>query len=105
LAIGVLIAFVAYFGSCVYANYFRADENELDIDLPDRKEARYSLVVKNTATVIMTDDYEVFGSEVGGRTYVVHNYWELVGTKFEYRVGDVVLHEQVFGEITVERRK
>jgi len=102
IAIVVFIGLIAYFGMCVYGNF--VEPSLSDIDLPDNNEAQYSLLIKNTATVILTNDYEVFGDEVGSRTYRLHGYWESIGNDFKYRAGDIVLSEQTFGEIILKRR-
>ena len=102
ILIVVFIGLIAYFGMCVYGNFIEPSLS--DIDLPDTSEAQYSLLVKNTATVILTNDYEVFGEDVGSRTYRLHGYWELIGNDFEYRDSDIVLSEQIFGEIILKRR-
>ena len=98
----VFLGLLAYFGACVYGNFFA---NQSGIDAPSDNDAQYSLVIKNSATVILTNDYEVFGEEVGSRTYRLHGYWELIGTEFEYRDSNIVLSEQTFGEIILKRRK
>ncbi len=98
----VLIVALAYGGACVYSNFFA---NNSGIDAPSDSEARYSLLIKNTATVILTDDYEVFGEGVGSRTYRLRGYWELIGSEYQYRDSDIVLAENIFGEIIFKRRK
>lgn len=102
IIIVVFIGLIAYFGMCVYGNFIEPSLS--DIDLPDTSEASYSLLIKNTATVILTNDYEVFGDEVGSRTYRLHGYWELRGNDFKYVASDIVLAEQIFGEIILKRR-
>lgn len=103
LAIIVLIIVIAYFGMCIYGNVKNDDYNP-DIGMPSKGDAKYSLIVRNTATVILTDEYEVFGSVVGNRTYYLTNYWELKGAEFVYRDSSVTLPESVFGQIDVKRR-
>lgn len=99
----VLIATLAYLGTCIYGNFFAPGVNS-GVDMPDSKDARYSLVVKNTATVILTNDYEIFGDDIGKRIYILHGYWELVGNEFKYYKGDITLPEEVFGEINIKIR-
>lgn len=104
LMILVLIGVIAYGGMCVYGNYF-APGTAIGDDIPSKSEASHSLVVRNTATVILTDDYEVFGEEVGSRTFYLHGYWEMVGRDFRYVDDTLVMSEQVFGQIDLKRRK
>jgi len=73
-------------------------------DMPEADEAQYSIQIKNTGGMVLTDDYEVHGYQVGARVYVLHGYWELSGKDFRYRDRDQVLDEAVFGEITIRRR-
>jgi hypothetical protein len=100
----MLIGVLAYAGTCVYGNFFAPGTNP-GIDMPKSDEARYSLIIKNTATVILTDDYEVFGETVGQRTYILRGYWELVGNDFKYYAEDITLPEEVFGEISIKLRR
>lgn len=98
-----MVVFIAYFGMCIYGNVKNPD-NDTGLEMPSKKDAEYSLVIKNTATVILTDEYEVFGSEIGNRTYYLAGYWELKGNDFVYRDSTITLSEQVFGQIDVKRR-
>lgn len=100
----IIIIAVVYFGFTIYGNFFGPEANS-GVKMPGESQARYSLVVKNTATVILTNDYDVFGEEVGNRTYILHGYWELAGTKFKYYPDDITLSEQVFGEIVLKIRR
>lgn len=99
----LLIGVIAYGGMCVYGNYF-GPGTAIGDKIPSASEASHSLIVRNTATVILTNDYEVFGSEVGNRTFYLHGYWEMVGRDFKYRDDTLVLSEQVFGQIDLKRR-
>jgi len=99
----VMIALLAYGGLCVYANCIATDPSRLE--MPTAEEAPYSFLVENTGTLILSDEYEKFGDTGGSCTYILHGYWELIGMEFKYRENDIVLSEQVFGEITVKRRQ
>jgi len=99
----VLIGVLAYGGMCVYGNYFGPGTTISD-NIPSTADAPYSLVVRNTATVILISDYEVFGEEVGSRTYYLNGYWEMVGRDFKYVDDTLVLSEQTFGQIDLKRR-
>lgn len=102
IVIILLVGALAYGGMCVYANM--APRGKVDGNMPSTREAPYSLVIKNTATVILAKEYEVFGDTVGSRVYYLHGYWELAGTEFEHREATLVLNEQVFGQIDLKRR-
>ena len=95
-----LVILIVYIGACVYGNYFADDGS---IKLPSIKNAPYSLIVRNTATVILTDEHEVVGEE-GSRVFTLYGYWELVGGEFEYVDSTIILHEEVFGKINIKRR-
>ena len=103
LMIIVLIGVIAYGGMCVYGNFFGPDAVP-SYEVPSKVDASYSLVVKNTATVILTNDYEAFGNEVGSRVFYLYGYWELIGREFKYVEDTLVLSEQTFGEIELKRR-
>lgn len=100
-----LVALLAYAGACIYGNFIAKPEPVPgQIEMPKADKAAYFLVVKNTATVILTNDYEQFGDKVGERTFVLHGYWELVGSAFSYRAHDIILQEAIFGEIALKKR-
>ena len=101
IALIVFLALIAWIGLAVYA--FVNPDTGLP-DMPEADEAQYSVQIKNTGGMILTDIYEVHGFQVGDRVYVLHGYWELSGKDFKYRDRDIVLDEGVFGEITIERR-
>lgn len=97
----ILIVSLAWLGMCVYA-VVNPDTGLPDI--PDKDKAQYSFRIHNTGRLLLTDDYEVHGYQVGARVYVLHGFWELSGKDFRFRDRDIVLDEAVFGAITVERR-
>ena len=99
MVVGVVI-FIVYIGACVYGNYFVDDGST---KFPSVKNAPYSLIVRNTATVILTDEHEVIGEE-GSRIFTLYGYWELVGSEFKYVDSTIILHEEVFGVINIKRR-
>lgn len=74
------------------------------LDMPDQNEAAYSLYIENTGNLILTADYEIHGSEVGNRVFVLHGFWELRGQEFVFKDAELVLDEAIFGEITIKRR-
>ena len=73
-------------------------------DIPKVDEAAYSVQIKNTGNLLFTDDYELVGSEVGKRVFILDGFWEMRGQNFKYNAGEIVLDEGIFGEITVKRR-
>ncbi len=73
-------------------------------DIPKVEEAAYSVYIENTGNLILTNDYELIGSEVGKRVFILHGFWEMRGQDFAYKDGELVLDEGIFGEITVKRR-
>lgn len=100
---GIVIALVVVFAAItVYGNWFSGKPGE--IKTPDVKDATYALTVKNTGTVIMATKVEVVGEAVGSRTYILNGYWELQGSKFVQKSGQLVMAEKVWGEITMKRR-
>lgn len=73
-------------------------------DIPKVDEAAFSVYIENTGNLIMTDDYEVHGAEVGSRIFILRGFWEMRGQDFKYNKGELVLDEGIFGEITLKRR-
>lgn len=100
----VMIVSIAYLGTCVYSNFVaRPDTGQPK--MPEAEKAAYSVNIENTGNVLLTNTYEQLGGkEVGKRVFVLHGFWELEGRAFKYRVGDIILDESIFGEITIKRR-
>ena len=98
-----VVVFLVWLGACVYANFI--DKPEGQLDMPKASKAAYSVYIKNTSGLLLTNEYETKGTEVGSRIFTLHGFWEVRGSKFVYKKADVILDEAVFGEITVRRRK
>ena len=98
-----LVGVIAYGGLCVYSNFIDKPNTGVP-DMPKSEEAAYSLTVENTGKLIMTNDYEVLGSVVGKRVFILHGWWEFLGQDFKFKSGDIVLDEAVFGKITLKKR-
>ena len=102
IGFGIIIAVVVVFaGITIWGNLAPAPG---EIKMPDSKEAQYSLTVKNTGTVVLSNAVEVMGEKVGARTYILQGYWELQGSKFVWKSGQLVMSEKVFGEVTMKKR-
>jgi len=98
-----VLVFLAWIGLTCYSNFI-AKPSIGQTDIPEKVEASYSVHIKNTGNLILTDDYEVHGSEIGSRVFILHGFWELRGQDFEFIESDIVLDEAIFGEITIKRR-
>ena len=72
--------------------------------MPDFDKATHQFYIENTGGLLLSSDYEVHGTEVGSRLYILHGYWELRGKDFTYIPGDVPLDEHIFGIITPKLR-
>lgn len=99
----VLLAVIGYVGATVWSCAIGGN-NPGQPDIPKADEAAYTVYIENTGNLIMTNDYESIGSEVGKRVFILHGFWELVGQDFKYKNSELVLDEGIFGEITVKRR-
>jgi hypothetical protein len=100
---GILIAgAVVFAGITVYGNFFASKLGE--VKMPTAQEAGWALTVKNTTTVIFADKLEQVGYTIGDRTYILNGYWELQGSKFVWKSGQLVMSEKVWGEITLKKR-
>ena len=98
----IIIVVIAWVGLSVYSCFARQDVGMPD--MPDQEEASYSVYIENTGNLILTSDYEMHGSEVGSRLFILHSFWELRGQKFVYKDAEIILNEAIFGEITIKRR-
>jgi len=98
----VMVLAVAYGGLCVYSNCMGPSTEQPD--MPDPGKAAHSFYIKNTGGLILANDYEVHGNDVGSRIFILHGFWEMRGNKFKFVEGDIILNEGVFGEITAKRR-
>lgn len=98
----IVIVFVGWIGLSVYSCFARQDTGQPN--MPNQEKASYSVYIKNTGNLILTNDYEMHGAEVGTRIFILHSFWELRGKEFKFVEGDVVLNEAIFGEITIKRR-
>ena len=102
IGFGIIIAAVVVFaGITIWGNLAPAPG---EIKMPAAKEAQYSLSVKNTGTVLLANSVEVMGEAVGNRTYILHGYWELQGSKFVWKSSQLVMSEKVWGEVTMKKR-
>lgn len=73
-------------------------------EMPCKEDAAYSVYIKNTGGLILTNDYEQHGQVVGSRIFVLHGFWEMRGKDFKFIASDVALDENIFGEIVVKKR-
>lgn len=95
-----LLGGLAYAGACIYGNFFTQSNVGDGLKLPSAEKAAYAVHIKNTGNLLLTNSFEQHGS-----VYILHGYFEIVGQGFKYREGDIILDEQIFGEITVRRRE
>jgi hypothetical protein len=107
--IGLLVMIIgatAYAGACAYANFvsFKKADAQTQIQLPPVSEAKYYVTVSANANVFLCNNYETWGTKAGERTFVLHGYWESVGTDFKFRDRDLYLAENVYGSIEVKAR-
>ncbi len=104
IIIVVILVVLAWVGLTCYSNFF-AKPNTGQTDMPSQDEASYSVYIKNSGGLLLTNDYEVHGSEAGSRIFILRGFWELRGQEFEFVAGEIVLDEAIFGEITLKRRE
>lgn len=99
ILIVVLVGGVAYLGACIYGNFVNTGGTGTP-NLPTVDKAAYTVHIENTGNVLLTNKYEQVG-----QVYILHNYWEMVGSQFKYRDHDLVLDQTIFGDITIHRRE
>lgn len=102
IALIVILVVVGYVGLSIWSGCIKQDSGQLD--MPDEKEATHSVSIENTGGLLLTNDYEQHGQVVGSRVFILHGFWELRGKDFKYVAGDIVLDENIFGEIVIKRR-
>lgn len=102
IILAVMILAIGYGGLCVYSNCKAPDTGQPG--MPNTEKATHSVYIKNTGGLILTSDYEVHGTEVGSRIFILHGFWEMRGQDFKFVEGDIILDEGIFGEIKVKRR-
>lgn len=98
--VGVLALVV---GPCVYFNFLEKSEASQP-EMPKQDKATHSFYIENTGGLILASDYEQHGEKVGSRIFILHGFWEMRGSKFKFVDGEVILDENIFGEITIKRR-
>lgn len=98
-----LVLFIAWAGLCVYRNFIAKSETGRP-DMPCKEDATHSFYIENTGGLILASDYEQHGVMTGSRIFILHGFWEMRGSKFKFVEGDVILDENIFGEITVKKR-
>jgi len=98
----VIVAVVGWIGLSVYS--CSCGQNVSQVSMPGQEEATYSVYIENTGNLILTNDYEMHGTEVGSRVFILKGFWELSGQGFKYKDTEIILNEAIFGEITLKRR-
>ena len=99
----VMLLAIAWGCLCVYSNFIAEPDTGMP-KMPDAKEAAYGVHIENTGNLLLTNDYEVHGDEVGSRVFILHSFWEISGNDFKYRQRMLILEEGIWGKITVRRR-
>jgi len=99
----VMILAIAWGGICAYSNFFAEEDTGMP-KMPKAEDARFGVHIENTGNLLLTNDYEVDGEEIGSRVFVLHDFWEVSGNSFKFRPGEIVLSEKIFGKITIRRR-
>lgn len=104
LAIAALIGILFIVGVQVYSCV--AGDNKIDNGpkLPEIESAKYTVYIENTGRLLITNDYDQFGTDKGSRVYVLNNYWELQGNKYVFKSGILTLDEGIFGTVTIKPR-
>lgn len=102
----VLIAGTSYGAACIYANVvaFKKADAQAQVQLPPVSEAKYYVNVPANGNVFLTNNYETWGTKVGQRVFLLHGFWESVGSEFKYRARDLPLDEKIFGQMEIKPR-
>ena len=94
----VVLAGVGWVGISIYANFIESPF-ESSSAMPEKEEAKFTVLIENTNNTLLTAKYEH-----SGNIYILHGFWELVGQDWRYRDTDLMLDESIFGKITIKRR-
>lgn len=95
--LGFAYLVVSLVGSCV-------TNQPKTIKLPEVKDAAYVAIIQNTGKAYLTPNYEQFGTIPGKRTFVLHKFFELTGQSYQLRDRDLILDENIYGQINIKRR-
>ena len=99
----VVLGLIVYGGMTIYS--CAADRPTVGIpDMPEFNEASHSLFIENTGNLLLLDDYEIMGNEVGQRVFTLYGFWEMKKGDFAYNDGELILDERIFGPITFKKR-
>ena len=98
-----LLAVIGFIGLSIWSSACSGPDTG-QLEMPSEEDAAYSMYIKNTGGLLFTNDYEQHGQVVGSRIFVLHGFWEMRGKDFKFVDGDIVLDENIFGEIVVEKR-
>lgn len=93
---------IGYMGLSVWSSC--QGPNTSTPDMPDSTEATHEFYIENTGGLIFASDFEQHGEKVGSRIFNLHGFWEMRGKDFKFVQGDIILDENIFGEIIVKRR-
>ena len=100
----VIAGLVFVVGPCAYYNFIKSPESGQP-DMPDIQAATHEFYIENTGGLYLSSDYKQYGTVVGKRLFILNGFWQISGNKFKSYDGTVPLDENIFGEITVNRRK
>jgi hypothetical protein len=97
----LFMAGVIFWGAVsIYANVTEGGNSP---KAPAAAEARYGVFLKATGEVLFTNNYDQFISD-GCVLYILHGYWELGRSGYDWHDTDLSLNTRYFGDITIEGR-
>ena len=96
--LAVVVCF-AYIAACSISNWQMVYGNEYNI--PDSNKAEYSLRIRNTGNILLTDKLERQGDIL-----LLDGFWQMnpKGDKFKYTKELISLDQSIFGPIDVTKR-
>ena len=98
-----IVLFALWAGTCIYGNFIAQPDDGMP-DMPKTEEATHYVMFKNTGRLFLVTDYEILGDQVGRRTIILKGYWELRGQKFKFIDDNIILDENIHGDIIIKRR-
>lgn len=98
IALLILIAVLAVMGTCAY-QLWKSNNPDTGPEPPKIEDAYYQVKFIATGRIIFTNTVERIGNFV-----LVNGYWEANKKKYIYKDIILKLDENIFGEISIERR-
>ncbi len=105
IVFGIIAAVVI--GASVWANVAEGRTTSNLPDMPAISKAQYTVKIKVTGEVLLTDKYDTEKSleAPSKQVYTLHGFYRLVDNKWQWAKVDIFLDEFYWGDIKIEKRR